>query len=128
MFHGSRSWTASWHLQREPSALTVPPSKYLTFLGPWCPTNMDCVMAHWLAVLALRRARAPPCSEHRGGRKSDHNELQVTQRGKYFPLLLLLKKAMPAAAAAAAVAIVRLQVQDVNIYLYTQQGVKGPNV
>lgn len=51
-----KSWTASWHLQREPSALTVPPSKYLTFLGPWCPTNMDCVIAHWLAVLALHGA------------------------------------------------------------------------
>lgn len=50
------SWTAGWHLQREPSALTVPPSKYLTFLGPWCPTNTDCVIAHWLAALALRRA------------------------------------------------------------------------
>lgn len=51
-FHVPRqkSWTASWHLQREPSALTVLPSKYLTFLGPWCPTNMDCVIAHWLAL------------------------------------------------------------------------------
>lgn len=90
------SWTAGWHLQREPSALTVPPSKYLTFLGPWCPTNTDCVIAtgsqrsHSAVLLTL------------GGRKSDHNELQMTQPGKYFPLLLLLKKVLPAAAAAAA--------------------------
>lgn len=46
----------------------------------------------------------------------------MTQRGKYFPLPLLLKKAVPAAAAA----FRRLQDQDVNIYFYTQQVVKGP--
>lgn len=45
------TWTASWHLQRRPSGLTVSPSKYLTFLGLLCPDKMAYVIAACFAVL-----------------------------------------------------------------------------
>lgn len=50
------TWTASWHLQRRPSGLTVSPSKYLTFLGLLCPRQNGLCNSCLLCSVALHCA------------------------------------------------------------------------